>query len=170
MVGGGHGPQGNQPEIIFRNHSWPLDSIVQALTSSSVSSEWPAVLSMNFYKIFILANFLPAYLPACLPALPDVLSQATATVLLLWQKCLEFHGKKPYTILNAYTCKHCSLTVLALILLYGGHCFSVQLPSKVTLRFSTSRQASHTCNNMLTTNNNIPWYYSDCLMAFAGVL
>jgi len=36
---------------------------------------------------------------------------------------------------------HCSLTVLALILLYGGHCFSVWLPLKVTLRLSAS------CNN-----------------------
>jgi len=29
-------------------------------------------------------------------------------------------------------------TVLALILLYGGHCFLVQLPSKVMLRFPAS--------------------------------
>ena len=30
---------------------------------------------------------------------------------------------------------HCSLTVLALIPLYGGHCFSVWLPEKVTHSF-----------------------------------
>ena len=33
-------------------------------------------------------------------------------------------------------CMHWSLTVLALILLYGGHCFSVGLPSKVTSGFT----------------------------------
>ena len=31
---------------------------------------------------------------------------------------------------------HCSLTVLALILYYGGHCFSEQLPSKITHSFT----------------------------------
>ena len=175
MVGGGHGPQGNQPKIIFRNHSRPLDSIGQALTSSSMFSERPAVLSINFYK---LLKTIYLQISTCLPCLPACLmcwvkhcgKVATATTLLLWWKCLEFHDEKPYAILNAYTCKHCSLTVLALIFLYGGHCLSVQLSSKVTLRFSTSRQASRTCNDMLTTNNNISWYYSDCLMAFAGVL
>jgi len=30
MVGGGHGPSRNQPKIIFKNHSRPLDSIGQA--------------------------------------------------------------------------------------------------------------------------------------------
>ena len=34
-----------------------------------------------------------------------------------------------------HTCMHCSLTALALILLYGGHCSSVWFPSKVMLRF-----------------------------------
>ena len=38
-------------------------------------------------------------------------------------------------------CMHCSLTVLALILLYGSHYSSVWFPSKVMLRFPTS------CNN-----------------------
>ena len=33
-------------------------------------------------------------------------------------------------------CMHYSLVVLALILLYGGHCFSVQLPSSITHSFS----------------------------------
>ena len=37
------------------------------------------------------------------------------------------------------TCMHCSLTVLALILLYGGHCSSVRFPPKVTLRLPASR-------------------------------
>jgi len=31
---------------------------------------------------------------------------------------------------------HCSLTVIALILLYSGNCFSARLPSKVTLRLT----------------------------------
>ena len=33
---------------------------------------------------------------------------------------------------------HCSLTVLALILLYGGYCSSVRLQSKGTFRLPTS--------------------------------
>ena len=61
---------------------------------------------------------------------------AKATASLLWWKCLEFHGEKTFHNINAYLCMHHSLTVLALILLYGSHCFSIQLPSKVTRGFT----------------------------------
>ena len=66
---------------------------------------------------------------------------ATVTALLLWQKCLVV--KKPFTILNA----HCSLTILELIFLYWGQCFSIQLQSKVTLRFFASHEASAPSKN-----------------------
>ena len=53
---------------------------------------------------------------------------AAATALLLWQKCLEFRGEKSFhNIKYLLSYMHCSLTVLALILLYGGHCFSVRM-------------------------------------------
>ena len=56
---------------------------------------------------------------------------AMTTALFLGQKCLATCGKRTFTILLMPTCIHYySLTVLALILLYGGHCFSVWLPSK----------------------------------------
>ena len=45
------------------------------------------------------------------------------------------------------TCMHCSLIVLALILLYGGHCFSVWLPSKVTHSFTHRVRLPASCNN-----------------------
>ena len=61
-------------------------------------------LSINFYKLFILVNFLLPYsLTACLMrSVKHSGKLATATALLFWQKCLEFHGGKPFTILNAY--------------------------------------------------------------------
>ena len=54
------------------------------------------------------------------------------------------------------TCMHCSLTVLTLILLYGGNCFSVWLPSKVTLRLPALHNKVHapTCDD----------YMMNCLM------
>ena len=79
---------------------------------------------------------MPHFLPACLPFLPACLP--TAIALLLWQKCLKFCGESPFKI----TCMHYSLTVLALNLLYSSHCFPVQLPSKVMLRFLVSHHAS----------------------------
>jgi len=42
----------------------------------------------------------------------------------------------------------CSLTVLALIFLYDGHCFLVQLPSKVTLSFTHRVRLPVSCNNV----------------------
>ena len=42
---------------------------------------------------------------------------------------------------------HRSLTVLALILLYGGHCFSVWLPAKVTHSFTHRVRLPASCNN-----------------------
>ena len=50
------------------------------------------------------------------------------------------------------TCMHCSLTVLALILLYGGHCCSVRLPSKVTAGFYGFRH----CIRLPASRNNAP--------------
>ena len=43
-MGGGRGPQRNQPKMILRNHSWLLDSIVQAQAQnvhSNVMNEFP---------------------------------------------------------------------------------------------------------------------------------
>ena len=45
---------------------------------------------------------------------------ATATALLLWWKCLEFRGKKPFTILNAYVYALASYSFS-----FGGHCLTV---------------------------------------------
>ena len=54
---------------------------------------------------------------------------------------LNFVANNSFTVLNAYMCMHCSLTVLAFIVLYGGHCSSVRFPLKVMPRFPAS------CNN-----------------------
>ena len=56
------------------------------------------------------------------------------------------------------TCMHCSLTVLALILLYGGHYFSVGLPSKITQCFPQ-------CMIMFPDST-----YNNCLMVFTCML
>ena len=61
---------------------------------------------------------------------------AISTPLFLW---LNFITKKPFSILKCLRVITVLLTVLALILLYGGHCSSVWLPSKVTLRLPASR-------------------------------
>jgi len=42
---------------------------------------------------------------------------------------------------------HCSLKVLALFLLYGGHCFSVWLPAKATHGFTHRIKLPASCNN-----------------------
>ena len=55
-------------------------------------------------------------------------------------------------------CMHFSLTILALILPYGGHCFSIQLPSKVT------RGYAHRVR-LPESHNNAPQYISDCTIA-----
>ena len=59
--------------------------------------------------------------------------QPTATVLLLWRKCLQntFHNIKCLYVLV------CPVLLQSLVF-YGCHCFSVWLPSKVTLRFPAS--------------------------------
>ena len=50
----------------------------------------------------------------------------TATASLLWRKSLEFRGGKTFHNLTCLRVITVLLTVLALILLYGGHFFSVQ--------------------------------------------
>jgi len=57
---------------------------------------------------------------------------AIATALLVLRTCLEFLGK---IIFHNIKCLYCSLTLLALILLYSGHLFSVWLPTKITCSF-----------------------------------
>ena len=75
---------------------------------------------------------------------------ATATALLLRQKCLEFCGEKIFHNLKCLcVCTVNTLTVLALILLYGGHCFSVRLPSKVMHGFTH-------CVRFPASHNNVP--------------
>ena len=57
-----------------------------------------------------------------------------------------------------YTCMHCSLTDLALILLYGG---SVWLPSKATHGFKH-------CDRLPTSHNNVRQHimmFPDCIIA-----
>ena len=44
-------------------------------------------------------------------------------------------------------CMQCSPIVLALILLCGGHCFSVRLPSKVWHGFTHHVRLPASCNN-----------------------
>ena len=101
---------------------------------------------MNFYKTskkFILANFLLPHCPtACLmhPVKHNG-KLATATALLLWWNAQNFIAKKPSQY-SMRVCMHCSLTVLALIFLYGGHCSSVQFPSKITCSFQHYAQVS----------------------------
>ena len=56
------------------------------------------------------------------------------------------------------TCMHWSLTVLAVILLYGGHCFSVQLPSKVTRGFTH-------CVRLPASRNNAPQHIAISIIA-----
>ena len=102
MVGGGCGPK----TIILRN-----PKCVSRTTRSAIN---------EFLKIIFFTEFSTACL---MHSSKHSTKLATATALLRWRKCLKFHGKKTFTILNM--CIHCSLTVLALILLYGGHCFSI---------------------------------------------
>jgi len=54
----------------------------------------------------------------------------------------NFVVKKPFTILNAYMYALFSYS-LALFLLYGGHCFSVLLPSKVMHDFHACYAPTH---------------------------
>ena len=63
------------------------------------------------------------------------------------------------------TCMHWSLTVLALILLYGGHCFSVRLPSKVMRGFTHHVRLPASCNNVPQQIAIFP----DAIMAAYGV-
>ena len=53
---------------------------------------------------------------------------------------------------------HWSLTVLALILLYGGHCFSVRLPSKVTCGFTHRVR-------LPASRNNVPQHIAISIIA-----
>ena len=58
-------------------------------------------------------------------------------------------------------CMHWSLIVSALILLYGGHCFSVRLPSKVM------RDFTH-CVRLPASRNNAPQHiaiFPDAIIA-----
>ena len=115
-----------------------------------MSLQWSKMLQTNFYEILkylILANFLLPY------SLTDWLMHAVkrggklSTALLLWQKCLEFRGEKPFTILNAYV--HALFSYSStLILLYGGHFFSVWLLSKVTSGFTHHVRLPASCNNV----------------------
>ena len=86
-------------------------------------------ISTIFLKL-ILANFpLPHSLThSPMHSIKHSRKLATATPLLLWWKCLEF--PKILSYYEMPTCMHCFLTVLALILLYGGHCFLVWLPQR----------------------------------------
>ena len=50
-------------------------------------------------------------------------------------------------------CMHFSLKVLAFIPFYGGPCFSVQLPSKVTRSFLHHVRLPASHNNVLTVTH-----------------
>ena len=79
-------------------------------------------------NIYILYIFLQIFycLTACLMRLVKRSGKlATATVLLLSQKCLEFHGHETVSILNILQCMHHCLTDFPLILLYRDHRSSV---------------------------------------------
>ena len=61
---------------------------------------------------------------------------------------------------------HCSLTVLALICLYGGHCSSVQPSSKVMLRLPVSH--NHGPQQMTMFSNDC-FSNGICLCVVAGI-
>ena len=61
------------------------------------------------------------------------------------------------------TCMHCSLTVLALILLYSGYCFSVRLPSKVMHGFTNLVRLK-----LQASRNKVPQHikmFPECIIA-----
>ena len=84
-------------------------------------SERPEAFSIRCYEIFFL-NYFREFSTACLPArLPACLMRsvkrsgklATATALLLWRKCFEFHGDETFSILNILQCmRYCLLIFL----------------------------------------------------------
>ena len=116
------------------------------------------MLRLNFYenfKTFYLANFLLPYslvyslTRSLMCSVKRSRKLATATASLLWRKCLEFRGKKTFhNIICLCMCTVCSHTVLALILLCGGHCFSVRQPSEVTRGFTHRIRLLASCNNV----------------------
>jgi len=62
----------------------------------------------------------------------DAFSQAFRKTVYNYNVVASLAKMLRIVVKKSFQCMHCSLTVLALIL-YGGLCFSVQLPSKVTL-------------------------------------
>ena len=68
-------------------------------------------------------------------------------------------------------CMHCSLTVLALILLYGGCCFTVRLPSKVMCSCTHRVRLPASCNNVPQNIKMFPdSIIHSCLMVFSCVV
>jgi len=108
----------------------------------------------RFLKTFYFSKFSIALLIHSLMHLVKPSKKlATGTASLLWQKCLEFSAKKLFHNIKMPMCMHCSHTVLALILLYGGHCFLVWLPAKVTHSFT------HRIRLPASRNNAPPTFY-----------
>ena len=151
----------SSPSGIIHGH---LIVLVRHKMNPNVSSEQSKMLWTNFknyFKIFHFSKFSTTSLTHSLThsltrSLTHSLTHslmhsvkrsgklATDTTLLLWQKCLEFHGKKSLSQYQMPTSMHCSLAVLALIPLYGGHCFSVWLPAITShVRLPASRNNPH---------------------------
>ena len=80
-MGGGCGPQRNQPKLTFRNHSWPHDSILvrhkqtqMCLQSNPKCHELISTKCSKYFFIKFLANFLLPY--SLTHSLTDAFSQA----------------------------------------------------------------------------------------------
>ena len=123
-------------EIILSSPSGIIDSIGQAkqaqtyLQSDLKCYVW---ISTKFKNTFYFSEFSTALL---IHSLMRSVKHSRKLALLLWWKCLEFHGKKNFYSIKCLCVCTVLFTVLALILLYGGHCFLVQLSSKVTRSFT----------------------------------
>ena len=123
MVVVGCGLQRNQTEIIFRIYDDHLRVCIDQ------AQMWFRTIQSEdlYWWIFY-------WLTHCLMHSVKYSGKlAMTTALFLRQKCLATRGKRTFTILLMPTCIHYYIhlyTVLALVLLYCGHCFSVWLPSK----------------------------------------
>ena len=92
----------NQPKIIFRSPSQPLDSIGQAKTSPNVSSGRPEAFPTRcyeFYKKNYFSEFSTDSLThSLMRSVKRSGKSATATAYLLWRKRYEFHGEETFGI------------------------------------------------------------------------
>jgi len=68
-----------------------------------MSSEYPRVLSINFYKSLKIIYFNKFSNASLMHSVKRSRKLATATALLFWLKCLEFRGRKTFLFYYCFT-------------------------------------------------------------------